>query len=411
MGKSVNERIITGLDVGTTKVCAIVGELTDSSLKIIGFGMAPSRGIKKGVVINIDETVESIKKAVHDAEVMAGVKISNVHVGIAGGHIKSYNSTGVIAIKNKVVREDDKRRVIDAAQALNIPLDREIIHVLTQEYIVDNQDGIKEPLGMSGIRLEVKVHIVTAAVTAVQNVIKCCTKAGLKVDDIVLEQLASSEAVLTEDEKDLGVVLVDLGGGTTDIVVFKNGSIKHSSVVSLGGNNITNDIAMVLRTATNEAENLKVKYGSAMTSLVDKAETIDVPSIGTKRNKIIPRTTLSEIIEPRIEEIFTIVNREILKSEVRNLIASGVVLTGGGALLNGAAELGEQVFELPVRVGISNVAGVVDLISSPQFSTAVGLVIYGSKNIYKRTSGDNEQKWSFTGIIERMKSFLKDWFE
>ncbi len=411
MGRSGNERIITGLDVGTTKVCAIVGELTDSTLKIIGFGMAPSKGIKKGVVINIDETVDSIKKAVHDAEVMAGVKINNVYVGIAGGHIKSYNSTGVIAIKNKVVREDDKRRVIDAAQALNIPTDREIIHVLTQEYIVDNQDGIKEPLGMSGIRLEVKVHIVTAAVTAVQNVIKCCTKAGLKVEDIVLEQLASSEAVLTEDEKDLGVALVDLGGGTTDIAVFHNGSIKYSSVIALGGNHITNDIAIGLRTATQEAESLKIKHGSAMTSLVDKTEMIDVPSVGTRRNRIISRATLAEIIEPRIEEIFTIVNREIIKSEVSNFITSGIVLTGGGALLNGTVELGEQVFGLPVRIGVPEVAGVVDLVSSPQFSTAVGLVIYGSKNIYKDSGGDNDKNWSWTQIIERLKTFFKDFFE
>lgn len=413
MAKGSSDRIIAGLDIGTTKVCAVVGELVDSSLEIIGVGIAPSKGIKKGVVINIDETVDSIKKAVREAEVMAGVKVNNIFVGIAGGHIKSYNSTGVIAIKSRTVTENDKRRAIDAAQALNIPLDREILHVLPQEYIVDNQDGIREPLGMSGVRLEVKVHVVTAAVSAVQNVIKCCTKAGLDVQDIVLEQLAASEAVLTDDEKDLGVALVDLGGGTTDIAVFHNGSIKYTSVLAMGGNHITNDIAIGLRTATQEAEALKVKFGSAMASMVDKGEMVEVPSVGTRKSKIIPRTTLADIIEPRLEEIYALVNREVIKSEVSNFITSGIVLTGGGALMYGAIELGEQVFGMPVRVGIPKVSGVVDLVSSPQLSTGVGLVIYGSKHYFKgsRKSKTNEERWSFMNIVGRLKDILKDFFE
>ncbi len=413
MAKGSSDRIVVGLDIGTTKVCAIVGQLVDSSLEIVGVGIAPSKGIKKGVVINIDETVGSIKKAIHDAEVMAGTKIQSVYVGIAGGHIKSYNSTGVIAIKSRTVTDADKRRVIDAAQALNIPLDREILHVLPQEYIVDSQDGIKEPLGMSGVRLEVKVHIVTAAVTAVENVIKCCKKAGVDVQNIVLEQLAASEAVLTEDEKDLGVALVDLGGGTTDIAVFHGGSIKYTSVLAMGGNHITNDIAIGLRTATQEAEMLKVKYGSALSSLVDKGEMIEVPSVGTRKSKIIPRTTLADIIEPRMEEIFALVNREIVKSDVSNFITSGIVLTGGGALMNGTLELGEQVFGMPVRVGIPKVSGVVDLISSPQLSTAVGLVLYGSKHHYREAKGSKGggEKWSFRRIVESLKAMLKDYFE
>jgi len=411
MGKGSNDRMIVGLDIGTTKVCAIVGELIDSSLEIVGVGIAPSKGIKKGVVINIEETVDSIKKAIHDAEVMAGNKIQNVYVGIAGGHIKSFNSTGVIAIKSRTVTEADKRRAIDAAQALNIPLDREILHVLPQEYIVDNQDGIKEPLGMSGVRLEVKVHIVTAAVSAVENVIKCCKMAGLEVRDIVLEQLAASEAVLTDDEKDLGVALVDLGGGTTDIAVFHSGSIKYTSVLAMGGNHITNDIAIGLRTATHEAEMLKIKFGSAMSTLVEKTEMVEVPSVGIRKNKIIPRTTIADIIEPRMEEIFALVNREIMKSEVSNFITSGMVLTGGGALMFGCLELGEQVFGMPVRIGIPKISGVVDLVSSPQLSTGVGLVIYGSKHHYKRGGKPDGEGWSPSKIIKRLKEILQDFFE
>lgn len=413
MVRAKNNKIIVGLDIGTTKICTIVGELVDSNLEIIGVGIAPSKGIRKGVVINIDETVEAIKKSVQEAEMMSGSRISSVYVGIAGGHIKSYNSTGVIAIKNRIVTENDKRRVIDAAQAINIPLDREILHVLPQEYIVDNQDGIDEPLGMSGVRLEVKVHVVTGAVSAIQNIIKCCKKAGLDVKNIVLEQLAASDAVLTEDEKNLGVALIDLGGGTTDIAIFHRGSIKYSSVLAMGGSHVTNDIAIGLRTPTLEAENLKIKYGCALSSLVNKEDMIEVPSAGSRKNKLVPRTTLADIIEPRMEEIFTLVNREIIKSEMEQYITSGIVLTGGSALLEGTVELAENIFNLPVRLGVPKITGVVESISSPQLSTAVGLVLHGIKSDLRTMPSKKEPKegWNFGKIVERLKEILKEFFE
>ncbi|GAB4442274.1 MAG: cell division protein FtsA [bacterium] len=413
MAKAKNNKIIVGLDIGTTKICTIVGELVDSNLEIIGVGIAPSKGIRKGVVINIDETVEAIKKSVQEAEMMSGSRISSVYVGIAGGHIKSYNSTGVIAIKNRIVTENDKRRVIDAAQAINIPLDREILHVLPQEYIVDNQDGIDEPLGMSGVRLEVKVHVVTGAVSAIQNIIKCCKKAGLDVKNIVLEQLAASDAVLTEDEKNLGVALIDLGGGTTDIAIFHRGSIKYSSVLAMGGSHVTNDIAIGLRTPTLEAENLKIKYGCALSSLVNKEDMIEVPTAGSRKNKLVPRTTLADIIEPRMEEIFTLVNREIIKSEMEQYITSGIVLTGGSALLEGTVELAENIFNLPVRLGVPKITGVVESISSPQLSTAVGLVLHGIKSDLRTMPSKKEPKegWNFGKIVERLKEILKEFFE
>ncbi len=414
MAKGKNDRLIVGLDIGTTKICTIVGEIVDSNLEIIGVGIVPSKGIKKGVVINIDETVDAIKKSVHEAEVMAGSKIHSVYVGIAGGHIKSYNSTGVIAIKSRTVTENDKMRVIDAAQAINIPLDREILHVLPQEYIVDSQDGIIEPLGMSGVRLEVKVHIVTGAVSAIQNITKCCQKAGLDVKNIILEQLAGSEAVLTEDEKDLGVALIDLGGGTTDIAIFHRGSIKYSSVLAMGGSHVTNDIAIGLRTPTLDAENLKLRYGCALASMVNKDEMIEVPTAGSRKNKPVPRTMLADIIEPRMEEIFTLVNREIIKSNMEQYITSGIVLTGGGALIQGCVELAENIFNLPVRIGTPKIQGVVESIASPQLSTAVGLVVHGSKSDYKIVAGKREhsdKKWSFEEIVSRLKEILKDFFE
>lgn len=415
MAKEKTERTIVGLDIGTTKVCAIVGLFSENGLEIIGVGIVPSKGIRKGVVINIDETVDSIKKAVAEAEGMAGFKIKSAYVGIAGGHIKSYNSTGVIAIKNRKVTEEDKKRVIEAAQALHIPLDSEVLHVLPQEYIIDSQDGIKEPLGMSGVRLEVKVHIVTGSVSAVQNIIQCCQKANIEVSNIVLEQIAASEAVLTEDEKDLGVALIDLGGGTTDLAIFHAGSIKYTSVLALGGNHVTNDIAIGLRTPTTEAEKLKLKYGCSLASMVDKDEMIEVPAVGVKKSKLVPAITLANIIEPRMEEIFTLVNREIIRAEMENFITSGIVLTGGGALLRGSAELAENVFNLPVRIGVPRIKGVVDVVSSPQLSTAVGLVLYGSKDYYKRgkTSGSSgeKDKWSFGKVWNRMKEMFMDFFE
>jgi len=376
------DNLIVGLDIGTTKICAIVGSVSEEGIDIVGIGTSPSRGLRKGVVINIDSTVASIRKAVEEAELMAGCEIKSVYAGIAGGHIKGFNSQGIIAIKNREVSPDDVKRVIEAAKAIAIPMDREVIHILPQEFIIDDQDGIREPLGMSGVRLEAKVHIVTGAVASAQNIIKSCNRAGLDVADIVLEQLASSEAVLTPDEKELGVALVDIGGGTTDIAIFVDGAIKHTSVLSLGGNHLTNDIAVGLRTPMAEAEKIKKKYGCCMSALVGKDETIEVPSVGGRKPRILSRRLLAEILEPRVEEIFMLVNREIVKSGYEDMVASGVVLTGGTTILEGMPEMAEQVFDLPVRRGDpTNIGGLVDVVNSPVYATGVGLVVYGSKNI------------------------------
>lgn len=405
-----NDNIIVGLDIGTTKICAIVGEAGENGLNIIGIGTHPSVGLRKGVVVNIEATVSSIKKAVEEAELMAGCEISSVYTGIAGGHIKSINSHGVIAVKNREVTEGDIERVIDAAKAVNIPMDREIIHVLPQEFVVDDQDGIKEPLGMSGVRLEAKVHIVTGAVTSAQNIVKCCNRTGLDVRDIVLQQLASSEAVLSTEEKDLGVVLVDIGGGTTDIAVFADGSIKHTAVIALGGNHLTSDIAIGLRTPQGEAEKIKKKYGCALASMVKRDETIEVPSVGGRKPRVVSRQILAEIIEPRVEEIMTLVNREVVKSGFEDVVASGVVLTGGSASLEGMIEMAEQVFNLPVRRGVpQGLGGLKDIVNSPMYSTGVGLVLYGYKNRAedKFRVGD---KNIFGKITKRMKDWLSEFF-
>jgi cell division protein FtsA len=407
------ENIIVGLDIGTTKICAVVGELTpEGGLDIIGLGTCPSRGLRRGVVINIDSTVESIKKAVEEAELMAGVEIDSVFAGIAGGHIKGFNSRGVIAIKDKEVTQTDIERVIEAAKAVAIPMDREVIHVLPQEFIIDDQDGIKEPLGMSGVRLEAEVHIVTGAVTSAQNIIKSCNRAGLEVNDIVLQQLASSYAVLTEDEKELGVALVDVGGGTTDIAIFVQGSIWHTAVIALGGNHITNDLAVGLRTPTTEAEKLKKKAGCALTSMVMSEETVEVPSVGGRDNRVLSRQVMAEIIEPRAEEIFALARREIQKSGYEEMVASGVVISGGSVILEGMPELAEQVFDLPVRRGAPrDVGGLVEIISSPMYSTGVGLVHYGNthrdEGRFGRTSSD-ERIWG--RVVNRMKDWFQDFF-
>ncbi len=402
------ENLIVGLDIGTTKICAIVGSITEDGVDIVGIGSSPSRGLRKGVVINIETTVASIKKAVDEAELMAGCEIKSVYAGIAGGHIKGFNSQGVIAIKNREVTSDDIRRVIDAAKAIAIPMDREVIHILPQEFIIDDQDGIREPLGMSGVRLEAKVHIVTGAVASAQNIIKSCNRGGLDVADIVLEQLASSEAVISAEEKEIGVALVDIGGGTTDIAIFVDGAIKHTSVLSLGGNHLTNDIAVGLRTPMAEAEKIKQKYGCCFSSLVGKDETIEVPSVGGRKPRVLSRQLLAEILEPRMEEIFTLVNREIMKSGYEDRIASGVVLTGGTSILEGSPELAEQVFNLPVRRGLpQNIGGLVDVVNSPVYATGVGLVVYGSKNMGIREfptvqSDDN--------VFRRVARRMKEWF-
>jgi len=404
------ENLVVGLDIGTTKICAIVGSITDEGLDVVGIGTSPSKGLRKGVVINIEATVGAIKKALQEAELMAGCEIKSVFTGIAGGHIKGFNSQGVIAIKNREVNNDDVRRVIDAAKAIAIPMDREVIHILPQEFIIDDQDGIKEPLGMSGVRLEAKVHIVTGAVASAQNIIKCCNRAGVDVADIVLEQLASSEAVLSPDEKELGVALVDIGGGTTDIAIFVDGAIKHTSVLSLGGNHLTNDIAVGLRTPTAEAEKIKQAYGCCLTASVGKDETIEVPSVGGREPRILSRQLLAEILEPRVEEIFSLVNREIVKSGFEDLIASGVVITGGSAILPGMPELAEQIFNLPVRRGTPrDIGGLTDVVNSPIYATGVGLVKYGSRNMQTKNFIIGQEN-IFDKVVRRMKEWFGEFF-
>jgi cell division protein FtsA len=400
------ENLIVGLDIGTTKICAIIGNLTDEGLDIVGIGTSPSKGMRKGVVINIESTVSAIRKAIQEAELMAGCEIKSVFAGIAGGHIKGFNSQGVIAIRNREVNNDDIRRVIDAAKALAIPMDREVIHILPQEFIIDDQDGIKEPLGMSGVRLEAKVHIVTGAVASAQNIIKSCNRAGVDVADIVLEQLASSEAVLSPDEKELGVAIIDIGGGTTDIAIFVDGAIKHTAVLSLGGNHLTNDIAVGLRTPMAEAEKIKQRYGCCLTSMVGKNETIEVPSVGGREPRVLSRQLLAEILEPRVEEIFTLVNREIMKSGLEDMIASGVVITGGTCILPGMPELAEQIFNLPVRRGLPrDIGGLADVVNSPIYATGVGLVKYGSRNMQAKNFSIGQEN-----IFDKVTRRMKEWF-
>jgi cell division protein FtsA len=397
--------LIVGLDIGTTKITCIVGELTPDGLDVVGIGTQPSRGLRKGVVINIDATVASIRRAVEEAELMAGCEITSVYAGIAGGHIRGFNSQGVVAIKDQEVRQSDLERVLDAARAINIPQDREILHVLPQEFIIDEQDGIREPLGMSGVRLEAKVHIVTAAASSAQNIIKCCAKTGLSVADIVLEPLASAEAVLADEEKELGVALVDIGGGTTDLAIFVNGAIQHTSVIPIGGGHLTNDIAVGLRTPMQEAERIKVRHGSAQSSLLDRDETIEVPSVGGRPPRVLSRRILCEIIEPRVEEIFQLVRHEIQKAGHEDLLASGVVLTGGSTLLHGMPELAEEVLGLPVRRGVPRgVGGLVDVVKSPQYATAVGLLHYGM-----RASRSGQVLRS--GDLQPLKDRFLGWFK
>jgi cell division protein FtsA len=399
-------KLLVGLDIGTTKICTIVGEVQNGLVNIIGIGSHPSRGLRKGVVVNIEGTVQSIRKAIEEAELMAGCQIDSVFAGIAGGHIRGINSHGVIAVKNREITEQDIKRVIDAASAIAIPMDREVIHVLPQEFIVDDQDGIRDPVGMCGVRLEGKVHIVTGAVTSAQNIIRCTNRAGLHVHDIVLEQLGCSEAVLSFEEKELGAGVVDIGGGTTDLVIFCNGSIKHTSVLSLAGNHITSDISLGLRTPAEEAEKLKKRYGCALVSMVNKEEMIEVPSVGGRKSRTLSRQTLAEIIEPRVEEILTLVQGEIMRSGYGNLIGSGIVLTGGTAIMEGMPEIAEQIFNLPVRRGYPvGISGLTDLVNSPIFATGVGLVVYGSKNRSKSRFRIGE-----TNIFAKVSRRMRDWF-
>jgi cell division protein FtsA len=376
------ENIVVGLDIGTTKVCAIVGEVTEDGIDIIGFGSAPSKGLRKGVVINIAATEESIRRAVEDAENMAGCQISSAYAGIAGGHIRGFNSHGIVAVKDGEITQADVNRVIDAAKAVAIPLDREVIHVLPQQYIIDDQDGITEPLGMSAVRLEARVHIVTAALTSAQNIVKCANRANLHCPAIVLEQLASAEAVLTQDEKDLGVCLIDIGGGTTDIAIFNDGAVVHTAVLPLGGNHLTNDIAVGIRTPQDEAEKIKKRFGAAVAANVDREEMIEVPSVGGRKPRVLSRQILCEIIEPRVEEIFQLVREEIQNTGYEDLLASGVVVTGGTSMLTEITTIGENTLGLPVRLGVPRgVGGLVDVVRSPMYATGVGLVVYGAKQM------------------------------
>jgi len=415
MGKDLHENLIVGLDLGTTKICTVIAEVqAEGLINIIGVGIKPSKGLRKGVVVNIESTIESVKAAVAEAERMAGVAVGSVFAGIAGGHIKGINSHGVIAVsrKDKEIIQDDVDRVVDAAKAIALPLDREVIHVIPQEYIIDNQDGIKEPVGMSGVRLEAEVHIVTGAVTSVQNIIKSVERAGYAVEDIVLQPLASAEAVLTPDERELGVVLVDIGGGTTDIAIFVDGSLWHSSVLSIGGNQLTSDIAIGLRTPNHEAEEIKRKYGCTMVSMVEEGQEITVPGVGGRAARTMPRRDLVEIIQPRMEEIFELVDMEIKKNGFEEKTAAGVVLTGGSSLLAGAEQLAEEVLQVPVRIGVPrNVTGMIDIITSPQYSTAVGLVCFGSKSRpIGRTPRFSTERNLFNRTLERMKEWFSDYF-
>jgi len=406
---SRKDNLIVGLDIGTTKICAIVAEATEAGVDIVGIGTHPSKGLRKGVVVDIDATVDSIKHAVEEAELMADCEITSVYAGIAGGHIDGFNSHGIVAVKNQEVTESDVRRVIDAAKAVAIPMDREVIHVIPQEFIIDEQDGIREPIGMSGVRLEAKIHIVTAAVTSAQNIVKSANKAGLNVVDIVLEPLASAEAVLAQDERELGVCLIDIGGGTTDIAVFVDGSIKHTSVLGIGGYHLSNDIAVGLRTPFDEAERIKKRFGVASARFLGSDDVITVPSVGGRRPREVSRKILCEIIEPRMEEILGLAQQEIVKSGLDTRIPSGVVLTGGCAALSGIAELAEEIFEAPVRLGSpANIGGLQDVVRDPMYATGVGLILFG----YAQAKGKGPSRFRIRdeGIFRRVKQRMRDWF-
>jgi cell division protein FtsA len=378
-------RTYVGLDIGTTKISAIIAEMDPDSheIKIVGVGMSPSEGLRRGVVVNLEKTVASIARAVEEAERMAGVQVKGVYAGIAGDHIRSINSRGVIAVsrKDNEISQADVDRVVDAAKAVAIPMDREIIHVIPQEFIVDDQDGIKDPIGMSGVRLEAEVHIITGAVTSAKNICKSITRAGLKVHDLVLEPLASSHAVLGPDERDLGVVLLDIGGGTTDVAVFYEGSIRHTAIVPLGGASVTNDIAIGMRTPIDQAERIKIEHGCGLVSMVGAHEKLVVTGVGGRGDKEIARAQLASMIEPRMEEIFTLANKEVKKNHFADLLGAGVVLTGGTSLLPGAVELAEQIFEMPVRLGVpSGLSGLMENVRDPRYSTGVGLILHAVQN-------------------------------
>jgi cell division protein FtsA len=408
MAKKPDKNLIVGLDIGTSKVVAIVGEVNSSeTLDIIGVGSHPSRGLKKGVVVNIDATVHSVQRAVEEAELMAGCQIQSVYTGIAGSHIRSFNSHGIVAIRDQEVTASDVDRVIDAAKAVAIPADQRTLHVLPQEFIIDQQEGIREPIGMSGVRLEAKVHMITGAVSAAQNIVKCVRRCGLEVNDIILEQLASSYAVLTEDEKHLGVCLIDIGGGTSDIAVFAEGAIRHTAVIPIAGDQVTNDLAIALRTPTQSAESIKIQYAQALRQLASMDEIIDIPSVGERAAKRVSRVTLAEVVEPRFEELFTLIQADLRRNGIEDLIGSGIVLTGGSSRMEGVVELAEEVFRMPVRLGVPrDVSGLVDAVRNPIYATGVGLLLYG-RNSQQQGRSHFISQHGFKGIFTRMKS----WFQ
>jgi cell division protein FtsA len=402
------EEIIVGLDIGTTKICTIVAETDGRNCNIIGIGSHPSVGLRKGVVVNMEATVESIKKAVSEAEMMAGCEISSVYAGIAGGHITGFNSNGIIAIKGDEVTQADVDRVIEAARAVAIPMDREVIHVLPQEFIVDGEPGINNPVGMAGVRLEAKIHIVTGAVTSAQNIVKCANNAGLDVCDIILEPIASSEAVMNAEEKEVGTGLIDIGGGTTDLAIFSGNNIRHTFVLAIGGNNMTNDISIGLRTPMTEAERIKLKFGTCLPDRVKNDESIEISDISGRGTRRLPRQILAEILEPRVEEIFTLVKREIHRAGMKESVSSGIILTGGASLLEGVTEIAESVFELPVRIGVpQGISGLVDVVNNPMYATGVGLVLYGARNQDKKKFRIRDAN-IFHRIMKRMRSWFKE---
>ena len=405
-------RIIVGLDIGTSKVVALVAEVdADGQIEIIGMGSHPSRGMKKGVVVNIESTVQSVQRAIEEAELMAGCQIDSVYVGIAGSHVRSLNSHGIVAIKDGEVIEADLERVLDAAQAVAIPADQKILHILPQEYVIDNQEGIREPLGMSGVRLEAKVHLVTCAVNAAQNIEKCIKRCGLSVDEVILEQVASSYSVLTDDERELGVCMVDIGGGTSDIAIFTEGSIRYTGVIPIAGDQVTNDIAMALRTPTQYAEEIKIKYACALTQLASADETIKVPSVGDRPPRDLSRQSLAEVIEPRYDELFTLVQAELRRSGFEDLIPAGIVLTGGTSKMEGVVELAEEIFHMPVRIGApSRVKGLTEIVRNPIYSTAVGLLEYGAVQSRQSNARSRLAQSNGPGMFTKMKDWIQSNF-
>ena len=407
MSAADTENMIVGLDIGTSKIVALVGKQNpDGSIEVAGIGSHPSRGLKRGVVVNIETTVQAIQRAVEEAELMAGCRIHSVYAGIAGSHIRSMNSHGIVAIRDREVTQADMDRVIDAAQAVAIPADQKILHILPQEFVIDNQEGIKEPLGMSGVRLEAKVHLVTCAVNAVQNIDKCVRRCGLEVDDIILEQLASSYSVLTDDEKELGVCMVDIGGGTTDIAIFTGGAIRHTAVIPIAGDQVTNDIAMALRTPTQNAEEIKTRYACALTQLAGADETIKVPGVGDRAPRDLSRAALAEVVEPRYEELFALVQSELRRSGFEDLIPAGIVLTGGSSMMEGVVELAEEIFHAPVRLAQpTGITGMSDVVSNPIYATGAGLLMYGFKQI-ELGQGRESRPASENTLLAR----IKNWF-